>query len=241
MSDAIHYEGRDLEVLADCPQYYRWIADAMTPYVRGCGIEYGPGKGTISKLVLPHMFQLSLVEPSPNLCQELENTFADNAEVSVYCERLETHVVSQPDASVDTVVMVNVLEHVEEDFQTLQELQRIIVPGGHLLLFVPALQWLMSDLDLLHGHYRRYHRKPLEKMCRKAGFEILSCRYWDVPGVFAWGLINTIGGSVHFNPRMVGIYDRYIVPVARCVESVVAPPLGKNLLLIAQRPLLTSI
>lgn len=238
MSDSIHYEGRDLEVLADCPRYYRWIADALIPYVQGRAIEYGPGRGTISELILQYVMQLALVEPSPNLAQELEAQYGEDEKVKVHCETLEAHTVNQADASVNTIIMVNVLEHVKDDAGTLQELRRIIAPGGHLLLFVPALQWLMSDLDRMHGHYRRYHREPLEKMCRDAGFEVLTTRYWDIPGVFAWGLINTIGGSVHFNPRMVAIYDRFIVPIARSIESVVSPPIGKNLLLIARRPLI---
>ena len=54
-------------------------------------------------------------------------------------------------------------------------------------------------------------------------------------GIFAWGLINTIGGSTSLNPRAIKIYDRFIIPVTRAAEKIVPAPLGKSLILIAQK------
>jgi hypothetical protein len=57
----------------------------------------------------------------------------------------------------------------------------------------------------------------------------------DFAGVFAWGLINTLGKSTNLNPRAMQIYDRAIIPITRTIEAVVPAPIGKSLVLIAQK------
>lgn len=231
-----HYDGRDLEVLAgDMPRYYCWIMSYFQPYLRGTIVEYGAGIGTVSRLVRPLVERLSLVEPSVHLAERLKEDFKADAAVEVFATPLESHVAGLDAASVDGFVLVNVLEHIEEDRSAMAEMHRALRPGGHVLLFVPALSWLMSDLDRIHGHFRRYHRKPLVEAMNNAGFQVKVVRYMDLPGAAAWWLLNTIGGAVSFNPHLVAIYDRWVVPLARMVESRFSPPLGKNILVVARR------
>jgi SAM-dependent methyltransferase len=210
------YEGRDLEVLADMPNYYAWIMDRFGPHVRGRVIEYGSGTGTVSARLLPLADTLTLVEPSPNLVASLRTRFA-----------------GQPRA--ETIVMVNVLEHVEDDEDALSNLLRALTPGGKLLIFVPALQFLMSRLDLLHGHFRRYHRPDLVGKVSRAGGQVEICRYFDLPGVAPWLVLNKLMGSTTFNPALVRFNDRAMVPLARKMEEYLNPPFGKNLILVARR------
>ena len=88
----------------------------------------------------------------------------------------------------------------------------------------------------IHGHHRRYHRAPLRRIVEAAGFEIERLHYFDLIGMFAWFLVNRMLGKTEFDGRLVSLYDRAVVPVMRPMESVLAPPLGKNLLLVARRP-----
>ena len=109
-------------------------------------------------------------------------------------------------------------------------------PGGHLLLFVPALQFLMSKLDRSIGHFRRYHKPDLIEKVTQAGGKILSCTYFDLVGVLPWLIFNKILRKTKFDPGLIGINDRYVIPVSRSLESVVVPPFGKNLILVARKP-----
>ena len=229
------YEGSDLEVLADMPNYYSWIMSRFAPQVRGAVLEYGAGMGTISAHLLPLSTRLTLVEPSPNLSGPLRARFAGVATVDVVHETLESHVVKIEPASVDTIVLVNVLEHIEDDRAALRRLMAALRPGGHLLLFVPALQFLMSDLDRELGHFRRYHRPELAAKVTASGGVVEVCRYMDLIGVMSWFLLNTLLGSTKFNPKMVAINDRAVVPLSRALERVAAP-FGKNLILVARKP-----
>jgi SAM-dependent methyltransferase len=177
--------------------------------------------------------KLTLVEPSANLVGALRARFADCPHVEVAGESLETHVARLGANAVDTIVMVNVLEHIEDDRGALRNLFRVLRPGGHLLLFVPAMQMLMSKLDRIHGHYRRYHKRDLITKVSGAGGSVSTCCYFDLPGTVPWLLLNKLMGKTTFNPTLVDINDRIVVPISRMIERVVSPPFGKNLILIA--------
>ena len=235
MTTPHNYEGHDLEVLADLPNYYGWIADLFRPWVKGCTMEIGTGIGTITRHIFDKADELILVEPSAHLTQLLPTAIAESKKVTIHNQMLETHLPGMPDESCDTVVMVNVLEHIEDDGEALQSLFRVLKPGGHLLLFVPALQFLFSELDRKHGHFRRYHLAPLEFKLNGHGFRIREKRYFDFAGVLPWWLINTVGKKTDFNSAMAVTYDRYIVPVTRFMERWISPPFGKNILIIAER------
>ena len=230
------YEGHDLDVLSDMPNYYNWIMAAFSPHIRGEVIEYGAGSGTVSARLEPLAQRLTLVEPSPNLASVLRSRFAGNGKVSVVSALIEQHTADVASNSVDAIVMVNVLEHVEDDVTALGELMRILKPSGHLLLFVPALQGLMSKIDLIHGHFRRYHRPDLQGKVMAAGGKVLDCRYFDAFGIVPWFLLNKMLGSTSFNPKLVALNDRVVVPLSQAAEHFVKPPFGKNLILVARKP-----
>lgn len=230
------YEGRDLEVLADMPNYYDWIMSVLGPHIRGTVVEFGAGTGTISERILAKAEQLTLVEPSRNLIATLKSRFSRNANVTVKCETLEANLASQAAGSVDTIVMINVLEHIDDDHAALSEMFRVLKPGGMLLIFVPALQFLMSELDRIHGHFRRYHKPDLVQNVSAAGGQVLSCRYFDMIGTLPWLILNKMLGSTDFNPGLVKLNDRAVIPVSRAIESVFAPPFGKNIILAARKP-----
>ncbi|MBM3564785.1 MAG: class I SAM-dependent methyltransferase, partial [Alphaproteobacteria bacterium] len=210
-----HYEGRDLEALSGMSHYYDWIVEYFSPHLRGAVIEYGPGSGIISARLRPLAKSLELVEPSPNLAAMLREKFAADAAVSIREQALESHIAALADGSRDCAVLVNVLEHLEDDRAALAHLFRVLRPGGTLLLFVPALPFLFSRLDAFYGHYRRYRRDALADLVRGAGFEVSLARYMDLIGVLPWWLFNTLGGATAFNPALVRIYNRFFVRLTR--------------------------
>lgn len=229
------YEGRDLEALADLPNYYDWIVNTFRPWLNGRTMEIGAGIGTISKRLAGHVDLLDVVEPSANLAPMFPKTLTDNPKVSFFFETLEQRLPQVESQTYDAIVMVNVLEHIEDDGAAVVELARVLKPGGHLLLFVPALSFLFSELDALHGHYRRYHLGPLTRLLQERGFRVRLNRYFDLAGVLPWWLINTVGKKTDFNPNMVKIYDRFIIPVSRFLETWISPPIGRNIIIAAER------
>ena len=90
-------------------------------------------------------------------------------------------------------------------------------------------------MDKQLDHFRRYTRTELEKKCVAAGFKVITSRYFDVMGVTPWWIKYVLLRSNDMEAGAVKFYDQTVVPVARRLESVVTPPIGKNVLLVAEK------
>ena len=222
-----------LEDMGDMPNYNDWIVGRFAEHLKGSAVEIGAGLGTISERLRAHVDRLDLVEPTPALAERLRKKFADDDGCAVAEQTLETWLAATPDAAYDSVVMVNVLEHIEDDRAAARGLFDALAPGGRLLVFVPAMPALYSELDRIYGHYRRYRRGDLRACIESAGFRIEKLRYFDITGVFPWWLLNTVMGKTSFHQPSLTVYDRLFVPATKLLESVLPPPVGKNLILIA--------
>lgn len=235
---AEHYFGDELEGLTHTFNYQQWIADQFHPYLHGRIMEIGAGIGTMSKRWLAHASELHLVEPAKNLFPLLHENFHASSGVTLYHDELEQVLSDNPDLTVDAfdaIIMVNVLEHIEDDSGILKKTYGMLKPGGCLLIFVPAMPILYGSLDEKFGHYRRYTKKRLTTICGNNGFKIAHLCYFDIFGVLPWWLVNRLLRSSRLDPRMANLYDTWIVPLARRLEGLVAPPFGKNLVLIAHK------
>jgi SAM-dependent methyltransferase len=138
----LHYDGHDLEALFELRNYQKWIADRFRPYLRGEAVEFGAGIGAMSRWFVPMVDRIELVEPSENLVARLTERFAGDGGVTVVSKSLEQYVAGRADASLDAALLVNLLEHIDDDLAALVEIRRILRPDGHLLIFVLALQGL---------------------------------------------------------------------------------------------------
>jgi SAM-dependent methyltransferase len=90
--------------------------------------------------------------------------------------------------SFDLALALDVIAHVQDDLKALEELFRILRPGGSLLVTVPALRMLWSAHDAANGHYRRYALGELRQRIEAAGFEIVEATYFNTllfPAVLA--------------------------------------------------------
>ena len=137
--------------------------------------------------------------------------------------------------SYDTVVLLNVLEHIPDDRQALGDIYESLAPGGKLVLWVPAFEALYGKFDQRIGHYRRYRRDELLALVHHVGFQQVAARYTNLPGFFAWWLVVRVLGRAPTAGRLASTYDRYFIPVIRHVERFVRPPIGQSLLVVAQR------
>lgn len=223
------YPGRDLEAMAFAHRYHRWIRDRFRPHLGSRIGEVGAGTGDFSALLLEAGVE-SLVawEPSANLHPELARRFSDDPRVTVVPDRF-----TPPEGEMlDALFYVNVLEHIEDDEAELGRARRALRPDGRLCLFVPALPRLYSDQDRSVGHFRRYRRRELVDKLRRTGFTLREAGWFDIAGIVPWWLAYRVLRR-RVTPGAVGGYDRWVVPVMRRVESLIPPPIGKNLLVVA--------
>lgn len=235
---SLDYDPRSLEALSGLARYHAWIRDAFGPVLRGRVAEVGAGTGNFSVTWVDGADEATLIEPAPQLYGALSQRFADRKRVKVVGATLE-EALSRGDlapGSLDALVMVNVLEHVEDDLGELRRVRTALRPGGVVALFVPAIQAIYGSLDALVGHHRRYEREGLARVVREAGFAVEDLRWFDVAGVIPWWLVGKVMRARSFGGPLGPLYDRLVVPVMSRVEGVVTPPVGKNLLCVARSP-----
>ena len=233
------YPGKDLEAMSFAVRYYRWLFDELRPYIGRRVVEVGAGTGSFSEMILetePEI--LSLIEPSEMFMELVKNVPGDDAATNVRHHRAIFEYVAdeiKTEASPDTIVYVNVLEHIDYDERELELIYNTLESGGRLLIFVPAVQALFSDFDRSIGHYRRYSKRELERTVSDAGFKIVKSKNFDAAGVLPWFVKFRLLRSMDMDQRSVSIYDRLVVPIVSRLESIVPVPIGKNLVLVAEK------
>ena len=237
MSEKHGYAGKDLEAMSFAVNYHRWILSIFDPYLGTRIVEVGAGTGSFSELLLERRLEsLSLVEPSTAMYEQLCERLSSSQNVSTYNDifgRVASQIRSS--AKPDSIIYVNVLEHVEDDVNELRIIGDTLDSGGRLFIFVPALRWLHGSMDRQLDHFRRYMRSELEKKCVAAGFKVITSRYFDLFGVLPWWVKYKVLQSKKMEPGAVRFYDQRVVPIARTLESSLIPPLGKNVLLVAEK------
>ena len=141
----------------------------------------------------------------------------------------------------DSVVALDVIEHIEDDGAAVRAMRDALVPGGTLLLSVPALSALYGPKDVAIGHYRRYDRKYLVDLLEREGLRVESLRWWNVIGVPAVWLTSRVlrrrvNESFRYGERSWA--QRRLNDLLRLwfqqVEARLRPPLGLTLIACAR-------
>ncbi|MFG1624229.1 class I SAM-dependent methyltransferase [Kribbella sp. NPDC049227] len=226
--------GRDLEQGgADQPRYRRYQYDLIAPHCGRSVLEVGAGLGEFATQ-FTGLDRLVLTDADPDAVELLSERFADRPEVEARQLALGSELsLGKP---VDSIVAINVLEHIEDDAAALKSLAGLVIPGGTIVLWVPGYQQLYGEFDRRVGHFRRYTPATLRDAFERAGLRVELAKPVNLLGGIAWWAAVRRGGSTKPNPRLVSIYDRFVVPVTRAVESVVPAPFGQTVLGVARVP-----
>ncbi|TWD80522.1 methyltransferase family protein [Kribbella amoyensis] len=231
--------GRDLEQGgADQPRYRRYQFGLIAPHCGRSVLEVGAGLGEFAaqftELPGQELDRLVLTDADPGAVELLGQRFAHRPEVEA--RQLALGGELSLDKPVDSVIAINVLEHIEDDAGALRGLAGLVVPGGTIVLWVPGYQQLYGEFDRRVGHVRRYTPSTLADAITRAGLQVELAKPVNLLGGIAWWAAVRRGGSTSPNPRLVSIYDRFVVPVTRAVERRVRVPFGQTVLAVARVP-----
>ena len=240
MSNKVVYPGKDLEAMDFAVRYHQWILKIFRPFLGKNLVEVGAGTGSVSEMFLRENIEsLTLVEPSAEMFPLLKERVANwqtDKKIRTYNDiftNVAAEIVSAQKP--DTMIYVNVLEHIEDDALELEAMHETLTDGGRILIFVPSLPRLYSNFDKHIGHFRRYTKRDLTDKTERAGFKILRCGFFDFVGILPWWLKYRVLKSTTMQPGALKLYDQIVVPFAQPIETLVPPPIGKNLILIAEK------
>ena len=215
--------------------YNRWLADRFEKSLGRRVLEIGAGFGNMTRHLTPREVIIASDLDAVAL-EYLRGAFRDDPSIRIASYRFPLQPGERRELeslALDTVVCLNVLEHIEDDVSTLADLLSILKPGGRLVLIVPAHARLYSSLDVHLRHFRRYEKPELEKKIRDAGFVLEDCRFLNRPGVFGW----YVNGRVlrrRVLPRGQLSLFKLVLPLLRSEETN-PPSWGLSLLAIARK------
>jgi SAM-dependent methyltransferase len=212
------------------PNYLRWIADRCRPHLGKRVLEVGAGTGSITELYAPGRDVLA-IDRSPWCVDEMEKRFAsvDNVEV----RKVDLLELVDEGQRFDSVVMLNVLEHIADDVAVLRMLGSLLEPDGRVVLYVPALNGLYGKWDRKVGHYRRYAPWRLRAVLDEAGMSPVELGYMNALSVPAWWAFSHSDVEKSTAGSM-SLWDKTGIAWGRRIESIVPVPFGLNLFCAAR-------
>ncbi len=235
------YAGTELDVFAHAQNWKHYWASQVNRFLRGDVLEVGAGTGVNTGLLWnAQVRSLTCLEPDPDLAACIEEMGPAGP------PRLHPSVVVGTTADLtkaeafDTIIYVDVLEHIEDDRRELARAYRLLRPGGHLIVVSPAHPCLFTEFDRAIGHYRRYTRRSLASVAPD-GLVVVRLSYLDSAGVLL-----SLGNRLLLRrtaPSLGQIlcWDRYVVPASRRLDWLTCHRLGKSVLAVWGKPGVTVL
>lgn len=233
--NSLHALSHSLDLLKDTYNYNHWVYSLLRKFVGDAVCEVGAGIGNLTQFFL-NVNRVLCVEPEAEYCAALRKLAAVHLNLGVFDGGLE-ECVQAPDkmATFDTVVCVNVLEHIEDDVRALGQMKAMLKDGGRVLLYVPAAAWAYGQLDRQLGHYRRYSRRMVRDLAGSSGMKVEKCTYVNFIGVFGWFLHSRILKREVISPESARFVD-HLVPYISALERLLPPLTGQSLFAVLSKP-----
>ena len=220
-----------LECLAGAVRYNAWMFDRIRPWVGSRVLEIGSGIGNLSAFLIDRE-RLVLTDTREEYAARLRTRFANRSNISVahlYLPHDDRAVAGQ---HFDTIICLNVLEHVEDDIGSLAAVRKLLEPRGRLVLLVPALPALYGSIDRALGHHRRYTRHDLIATLERTGFQLTHIEYFNLAGIPGWWWAGRVLGRQTIPAGSLKLYDR-LVPLFR-LERLIPWRVGQSLIAVGE-------
>lgn len=221
--------------MATLAEYNHWLHQRFEAFLGDRILEVGSGIGNQTQYFAHHE-RVIASDIDPFYVQVLHRKFGDRPNVRIASFRFPLDAASHDDLQrerVDTIVCLNVLEHIEDDRSTLRDFARVLPRGGRLALLVPSMPSLYGTLDKHLQHFRRYDKEPLRALLKSEGFETEDLRYMNRIAVFGWWLSSRVLGRTVLPKGQLAAF-KFLMPLLRFEEKR-PPSFGLSLLALARR------
>jgi hypothetical protein len=226
------YEGTELEVFQHAVNWKAYYSAHLRPFMTGDMLEVGAGLGGTSRFLCDGTQRSwTCLEPDANLRKALEKSLAEDP-LRVPTRTLGCTVADLAPAELfDTIIYIDVLEHIENDRGELETTAPHLRPGGSVIVLAPAHSWLFSPFDRAIGHYRRYSKSQLTRLT-PGGLELASAFYLDSVGLLASAGNRTILKHSAPTPAQIRFWDSALVPLSRIVDPLTGRRVGKTVVAV---------
>jgi SAM-dependent methyltransferase len=231
---ATDYTLRDQELMKAAQQYFAWQARLARRELGRRVIEVGCGVGNFTRHLLDRELVISL-DVEADCVARLQRNLGSPANVTAMkMDVVDPAFLELRSYGVDSVVCLNVLEHVQDDLTALRHMASVLPPGGKAVLIVPAFEALYGPIDHNLGHFRRYSKRGLRSLAASAGFDA-RLRYMNSVGCVGWWVNARVLKRTVQSAGQIATFDRWIVPVLEWIEGRVEPPFGQSIFAVLTR------
>lgn len=220
-----------LENMSQATGYNRWTLEKFEKYLKGEILEVGCGIGNFTQ-TLSKYGKVYAIDIDKSLVERVKK---DNMIEAGFGD-IEKGEYFFKDKKFDTVVCINVLEHIKNDLTALENIYKLLKTGGRLVLLVPVNQFLYGEIDKAIGHFKRYDSKILEKEIGRFGFNILYKRKLNLLGALGWFFAGRVLKNTQVEKSKIKIFN-IISPVFLAVENIIEPIIGTSILIIGEKKL----
>lgn len=225
---------QSLDLLHDTYNYNHWIYSLLRPYLGEHVLEVGSGIGNMTQFLLG-CEEVVCLEPEEAYAHRLTRLADIHRNVRVVRACVASiPSIDVPEGNFDTVVCVNVLEHIQDDANAVDRMRIVTRKGGGILFYVPACPWAYGAMDKSMGHRRRYSARSLWSLLSNAGLRVVHSRFVNFVGLWGWWWVGRIRKETWIDPRKARMVD-HIVPYLSAIERLVRPPVGQSLFVASVR------
>jgi SAM-dependent methyltransferase len=233
-ADNLHEGYNTLARMEGAPNYNAWLGRRFREHLGSRVLEIGAGIGTITREIEEGRELVIALEMDRFYVDRLKNRFRGKAHVRPYLSDVsQASWDALARERLDSIVLSNVLEHIEDDAQAVRNFRRVLQPGGKLLLLVPALPQLYGAMDEAVGHFRRYTSGGLRTVLEGNGFAVDSLEWMNLVGIPGWFVNGRLFRRRAVPPLQLRLYDT-VAPALAQLESRVRLPVGMSLFAVAR-------
>ncbi|MBI2008200.1 class I SAM-dependent methyltransferase [Candidatus Amesbacteria bacterium] len=224
---------RTLEVMSRAEYYNSWLYSLIHPWLKGNLAEVGAGVGNFLGLFLRDGFAVTAIDKNSVYLRQISRTYP---KVTTFQLDLESPTVPIGFLNhFDTVVSLNVLEHVPNISQAIKNIYAMLKPGGTAIILVPAFNFAYSSLDKNLGHVKRYSITQINNLTAQVCFQKIKSFYINPAGLIGWFIIGKVFQRVSIPLMSVRFFDTAFRPFL-WLERYIHFPIGLSLITIVQKP-----
>lgn len=233
LEGSLDYAGQELETFALAANWKAYVRARLAPYIVGDVAEVGAGLGETTKALIasPSARSWTCIEPDTVMA----GTIRTASHAGAYGRAVEVHASTladlPPGMDFDTVIYVDVLEHIEDDRGELAAALARLRPGGRIVVLSPAYQFLYSEFDRAIGHFRRYKAKQLRAIT-PPGARVKASFYLDSVGMIASAANKLLLRQSMPGRGQVLTWDRLMVPLSRLIDPLVGRSFGRSVVVV---------
>lgn len=227
---------KNLEILNENKNFTDWMYSEIKPHISGNILEIGSGIGTYSKKIIKDYkkSKILLSDIDSNFISNLKKRYKTHKNIKVIKLDIEkTKVLKYK--NINTIIALNVLEHIKDDGGALNNLYNYLAPGGTAIILVPAHKKLYNCIDKAVGHYRRYQKKELINKINKTKFKLKEIKYFNFVSIFGWYVNGTILKKAIINKDATKILN-WGIPLFKFFDkNVILNKMGISLIVVLEK------